>query len=480
MTTSTQAITLLGATSVNFLTNDDYLFEASEGTWTGTNASLTVERTRLFKTYQSLRVQPLALGSPSTSVQLDHQAQVVGSEYVDDAIVATVFVYAYAPINVAIRVNSNVPSETTYAFTSVPSLTWTLIRSEPLAVPSNVLNKTYSMTIFFESFGGLQHFHIAHPALTNYYGFTQNQFLRETTLYMPRVLNEIDSEQSRPSFPMNRMMDIGLAYAGRGALQAERFRYRDISQGYKDADDSTKSTLVDPDVAEARYLPWLAQFVGMRLPLIVGGSTPWGNLPETWEQVMEDIDPVADVTYSISSISRDGSGVVAATLTASPTDLAIGDTVSVRDTALLDGQFVLTDVDTGSNTIEWAEDGSATSDSTGSVTLVDTSWAEIESFNTSDSDFVPRRRALINQARIGHRAGTTGALEDAAKVNLSGTKTVNIIIEPELYPWTITVQTLTSETPNGIVGESAIDVQTELNKVRPMGYQIVHECVDSL
>lgn len=481
MTTSTEAVEALNAHSINFLLEEDYLFTSTAGTWVATNASLAVERTRIFRdSYQTLRIQPLSVSAPYTEVQITHQAPIIGSDYANDKMVGSAFIYPYAPLQVAIRINSSIPTQTDIVYVNCPALTWTLVRSAELEVPSNITNQNYYMTILFKSSGGLQHFHVGHPVLTNSYGFTQNRFLRETMMFMPQVLTEIDSQQTEPTFPMYRFMDVGLVYADSGYRQSIDFRYRDISEGYDETDDTTKSTLVDPDVAESEYLPWLAQFVGIQLPRIVGGSTPWGNLPPTWEQIMEDIDPVADVTYNISSVTRDGAGTVTALLTTSPAGLQVGYVVSVRDTVGLDGQFELIDVDLGTNTVQWSQEGSSTTETVGNITLVDTSWLEIEAYNTADSNFLPKRRALVNEARTGHRAGTLGALENAAKVNLTGTKAVNIIVEPIESPWIIYVQTLTSETPSGVTGQPATPIVIELNKVRPMGFTVIHECVASL
>lgn len=481
MVNSNDAAKLLGANSINFLSDDDYTFASGTGTWSATNASFTSERNRQIRDkYATLRIQPLSTGSPYTEVEITHQQVLVPSAFVGDKMVGTVFVYPYAPMLAAVRINSTVPSNTSVNYINCPALKWTLIRSEELDVPSELLNQQYRMTVLFKSSGGFQHFHMGHPVLTNSYGFTQNRFLRETMMFMPLVLTEIDSQQVGPQFPMYRFMDVGLAYADPGYRQSINFKYRDISQGFKETDDSTKSTLVDPDVVESKYIPWLGQFVGVRLPQLAGVGTAWGNLPNTWEGMMEDIDPVADITYDISSVTRDGAGVVTATLTASPTGVSIGDTVSVRNTSQLNGQFVLTDVNTGTNTVEWAQAGSSVTETIGSITLVDTSWGEIEQFNTTDTEFIERRRGIIAGARVGHNSGTYGALEESAKVLLSGTKSVEISIEPVAFPWTIFVKTLTSETPSGITGEPAPLVVAELNNSRPMGFVIVHECVDSL
>ena len=479
MATSREATEALGGKITNLLDEDDVLFQSLTGAWTATNGTLSAERTLVFRSqYQTLKVTPSVVGSPTTDVSLTHTPITVGSSFLNDYICGVINIYTLNRAEVAVTVSSNEPSTTSTTYIEVPAETWVVVRSPDLAVPA-VLNKAFSMTIDVKLYGTPTHFHIAHPVLVNSYGFTDNQFLRESIIYMPQFLLAVDSEQTDPSFPMSRMMDIGLTYANVGFEQSINFPYRDTAGGYVESDDSTKSTLVDPDSAEPRFLPWLAQFVGIQLESVIAGSTPWGNLPSTWENLMEDIDPAADISFNISSVTRDGSGVVTATLTTSPTTLSIGDTVSVRDTVGLDGQFVLTDVNTGTNTVEWAQDGSATTETVGNITVVDSSWIEIEAFNRTDSSFVESRRFLVSSARTGINSGSKQSLEDAISFLLSGTQAIRVFSDPIGSPWQIFVETLTSETPGGQTGVESDILIVELQKVRPMGFLVSHECVAS-
>ena len=481
MATSNEALTQLASHYVNFLDEEDTYFYASTGTWSATNASLAPENTRLYREqYRPIKVQALTAGSPYTEVSLTHEPVSVSSEYVNDSVDATFFLFASVPIEVSVKVENSALQEVTTEYFSVPASTWTVIRSDTLAIPSNILNQTYQVTVYLRSQNGIFNVFLAHPVVKNAFGFADNLFLRETIARMPRFLVDSDSEQTRPQFPMSRLMDVGLVYADRAFRQALDFRYRDISEGRDDDDESTRSTLVDTDIVDPDYLPWLAQFVGIKLDRLAAGTTPWSNLPGTWEGMHEDIDPTADVIYSITSISRDGSGTVTAVLLTSPTGFSIGDTVTVEGTVGLNGQFELTNVDTGTNTLTWLQDGSATSESIGSVTLVDTEWIEIETFDTTDANFIPSRRDLVADARTGHDAGTCRSLRDGIRYLLSGTQTIDVFFDPIQFPWKIFVKTLTSETPGGITGAESALLASELRKVKPMGFIVYHECVDSL
>lgn len=481
MTRSNDALTSLSSHYVNFLDEEDVYFLSSTGTWSATNASLAAENSRLFRsTYYPLRVQALSAGSPYTEVSLTHQEVQVSSEYGNDYIDSTVNLFSSVPLEVSVQIENSALQSVTSDYVSIPASTWTVVRSAKLSVPTNLTNLTYRATYYFRSSNGIFSVLFGHPVVKNAYGFTDNLFLREVLTRMPQFLIDADSEQTFPQYPMSRLMDVGLVYADRAFRQAINFRFRDVSEGLLDSDDSTKSTLVDADVVDAEYLPWLAQFVGIKLDRLASGTTPWGNLPTTWENIHEDIDPAEDITYTITSISRDGSGTVTAVVSSSPTNLAIGQTVSVEGTTSLNGQFELTDVDTGTNTLTWAQSGASATESTGTVTFVDTEWIEIETYDTTDANFIPSRRELVKDARTGLDAGTCRSLRDGVRYLLTGTQTIDVFFDPVEFPWKIFVKTLTSETPGGVTGSESALLSSELRKVKPMGFIVYHECVASL
>lgn len=468
---------LLENKSTLFLEEDEYLFiqgqnETGYGSWSPTNAHLSPEKTFRFRDeYNTLRIEPLVAGTPWTNVLIEHEPKIVPNNLAGDKIIFFAFFYMLSNAQVKITVeNSNLASTAT-EYVDIPAFTWTLVRSNELYVPSQTTAITYWATVDIRTSGGTEHFHMAHPVLTNSYGFTQNLFLRELITYAPRFLLETDSEQSAPQFPMSRFLDIGLAYADRGFRQATSFRYQDISDGYNSADNSTKSYLVNPEVATLEYLPWLAQFVGTKIITSAGGTTPWGNLPTTWEALHTDIDPAADVTYNISAI--DVSGV---TVTASPVGITEGDTITVAGTSNFNGQYLVTSIAGLSLVLEPAV--SAAAEATGTITLVDTSWIELEAFDLLDANIDATRRDLVSTARIGHNAGTNQAIIDAVKPILSGNKTVIIDIDPITSPWVITIYTLTSETPEGLTGSSSADVLSAARASKPMGFSLSHECID--
>lgn len=445
------------------------------GSWAGTNASIVAEETFRYRNeYNTLRVQPLVAGTGAygnTEFSLTHENKIVDPVLVGDRLACHVFVYPIVEMEVSIDVEDSNGLSTSTPYVSIPPLVWTLVKSDSIPVTEQTATLRAFATINFRSDTSLNHAHIAHPVLTNVYGFTDNLFLRECMSYIPRFLTETDEAQENPKFPMYRFMDLGVSYADVAYRQVEEFRYRDIASGYDATDDTTKSTLVDPEVAGLEYLPWLGQFVGVTRKTSRAGATPWGNLPETWEEIHTSIDPDADVTYYISSIGSAG-----ASLTATPSGFSEGDTVSVAGTTNFNGQYQITSI--SGNEIVLDPVISEPDEFTGSVTLVDTSWLEIEFFDTQDSNYENAQRNLVSTARTGHNAGTKQAIIDTLEQVLLGTKWYSYEIDPFNSPWVISIQTLATETPGGVVGSESLLVMEQLETVKPMGFVIAHECVD--
>ena len=61
----------------------------------------------------------------------------------------------------------------------------------------------------------------------------------------------------------------------------------DISQGYSPTDLTTHSALVDGDKIFPEFSPFVAQFVGTKLSNPSPSSTPWENIPGTWQGIDE-------------------------------------------------------------------------------------------------------------------------------------------------------------------------------------------------
>lgn len=285
MTTSAESGYLLGGLSQNFLDSDDQFFEDTVGSWTSSNASSQINIAFRFRdTYHTLQLNPV----DSSAVTITHNPVTISSSYGSDSITFFFHAYCSAKTTFTITIVGSDGSSSSRQIVA-NALQWNVIRGPEVEVPVTVGSLTYTATV--EATGHLgQVIYIACPVMTNKYAMVGNRFLRFCMRYLPQVLIEKDYEQSFPNFPMLRLLDLGTAYAAVGLEQADAFRYLDIASGYSPQDDSTKSALVDPTVADARFLPWLAQVVGVKLVASVGGTTPWGNLPTTWATFLDLID----------------------------------------------------------------------------------------------------------------------------------------------------------------------------------------------
>lgn len=339
--TTRQASLALNGTITNFLSLDEQYFETSIGTWTATNASILRNVGFRFKeTYHTLEVNPYS----SQSIALSVEAKQIPTTLNTDYITFYSFVYctkrtqfeillyetaSSTTINLQGRLNEpeelptlgnqeghayivdsesniyrwytplgedpywSVVGTTAVETVTANALTWSVIRGPKLNIPPRPQTTTLRMVITADSHAGAK-FYIGHPSLVNTLHLVDNVFLRQCMTYIPEVLIEADRNQTLPDFPLLRILDIATMYANRGARQLETFRFRDIASGYKETDNSTKSTLINPDVAETSFLSWLAQIVGVRITQVGGGTTPWGNLPTTWEAFLTAVDNAGD------------------------------------------------------------------------------------------------------------------------------------------------------------------------------------------
>lgn len=297
MTTPARAVSLLSATTSNLLAPDDGLFEGGTGSWSATNATLSMNFTFLFRNeFHTMQVSP----TTTSPVTLTVDSVTLGSEYNNDYVTLCFHLYSASKTTINITLSDSFGNTVTRTVLA-NALSWTAVRGPDLVIPDSTGDITVGISVEISNHSG-QSVMIASPALTSRYAFRNNLFLRMCMANLPAFLLETDYESSFPTFPLMRLLDIGTAYAGRAVGQAVTFRYRDIDSGYNVDDDTTKSRLVNPSVAAPEYLAWLAQVVGVKLSAVGGGSTPWGNLPTTWTLLDSQVDTDADTILEWSEI----------------------------------------------------------------------------------------------------------------------------------------------------------------------------------
>jgi len=182
--------------------------------------------------------------------------------------------------------------------TSVLSGDWTLIRATSGLIPEDT--NTYSMEVILSvaATGTSSHIHIHRPVIYNRYAFLENDAMELALNAIPKVFHDDDAQynDSLLSYPFYRFIDILTASADDILLLITTMQYNDISEGYDETVAETKSILVDPDVISRGYTNWLAQFVGVKLQNPSGVSTPWENMPGTWDEIdlIDTVDTLSD------------------------------------------------------------------------------------------------------------------------------------------------------------------------------------------
>lgn len=357
---------------------------------------------------------------------------------------------------------------------------WSIIRGTPIDVPETTATHDFSMTIEIS-----QHeqttFYMSMFVAYMEYAFTRNSFLRECVTLMPSVLLQSDSEQTYPSFPMARMMDVGLGYAGLADQQRQHFRYRDIASGKDEDHVHSLSGLVEPTAVDDEYVPWLSQFTGVTLLGSSTSTTAWGSLPSTWSGIQSTVDDTDSEDMAIVSISRDGSGVVTATVASSDAfGVQIGDEIKVFGTTDFNGTFTLTDVTTSSpnSTLKWSDAGSVTTESSGSVTYLE--WSEIEIYDVATAGLFEYWRWQLQTDYNGYKAGTINSIKESAKYFLTDNKQCRVTDHYGGDRWAIHIETLTTETPGGTLGNPSDVVLGAVALTIPAGFIVTHACVSSL
>jgi hypothetical protein len=448
----------------------DQRFLVSVGSWYSGNADLSIEYNDIFSEgYNSLVIKPTTL----LPVTVSFNSVRSRLRDRDDRYLFHCRLKSPVDFNVKIELARGIEEQSTRE-EFVPAGRWSVVRSKPVEIPFTSDTYPISTSLTFSNHNG-NVILLTIPVIQVEYAFTLNQFLRESLVLMPRVFTDADAQQQDPSFPMYRFMELALAYAGLTYDQFEHFKYKDIASGKNENDISTLSGLVHPRYCDRRFLPWLSQFNGVNLLDPVQGTTPWGNLPKDWAGMMYDIDPSEEFTSEIVSIER-SEGSVAAVLDGDVSSLSAGDVISISFANSFNGQFVITEVDFETATVQWMQEGADEVSSGGIAKFVDTSWVEIESFATDITGIESYLRWQVETGYYGVKAGTLEAIVSSVQQVLTGEKTVNVYSHYDGNPWVIKIYTKTAETPNGIEGEPSPDVLTTLDRVRPAGFKVVHEC----
>ena len=143
---------------------------------------------------------------------------------------------------------------------------WNIVRTNTITPVSNIGTVGMSIHITFTPLVPTETIYFTLPVLCGNTEFmSRNKFLRYVMVSLPEVFTLIDLEQdSDLGMPFMRLLDVFTTGLDIGWQELGQYRYLDIEEGFKDSDNTTKSHLVNQDVAEFATLVWLCKFTGTR------------------------------------------------------------------------------------------------------------------------------------------------------------------------------------------------------------------------
>jgi hypothetical protein len=168
--------------------------------------------------------------------------------------------------------NSVVTTKTLRGSTSVVNAVgvvnpqWYIFRTDPITPVSSVGTVGMSIHITFTPNEPSETIYFTLPVLCQNFEFVaRNRILTQVAQNLPSVFLDIDYEQTGGiELPFLRLLDVFTTGLDASYQQLARYAYLDIESGFDDNDNSTKSYLVNPDVADFATLVWLCKFNGTR------------------------------------------------------------------------------------------------------------------------------------------------------------------------------------------------------------------------
>lgn len=473
--------------SVNLLDSESATLFRGQGSWNVSNGTLFFERNDVFAEKSStMQITPILNNQP---VILTYSGVSVPKDFVDD------FVHFHCRIKVVIpsivRVeltNTQVapPENVVAKDTGTGFNSWRICRSPNFKVfDTGEDNKIDIKIVVSNHAGALISFSVPFIGVSG--NIFRDLYVLETFRNLPAVIREAEINHEElhgmPDFPLTRFIELAGNFAGDVVSDYYAFQYLTKFEGKNPNDPTTLSALIDPNAAKPQYLPWLSQFVGVYLDNPTTGKTPWQNIPPEWMPIEQQIDPASNPTYVPTVLSR-ASNVVTATIGTHVVSENKWVTIknSTSSGTTFNGTFRVTS--TTGTTISWSQTGSDESAiNKGQITLLDTEWFELENFNPNLDGLLDYLRWQVKNAYTGMHGGTYAAIVNSAKRVLTGDKVVTVRYAHDGDPWKVLVRTKTSESPDGFFeedppadGVKSFTIETYLNRAKPAGYKIIHEC----
>lgn len=392
-------------------------------TWTATNATITIDATSELFPNSSYKQIKLEIDQSASSCFLDIDVLHLQENDLNYPIIFTSAIKMPAgglvigTLQNVEEVDSAITQTTMYVNSSdsvvnasgVLNPQWNIFRSDPitLSVDSGTPALKISLEIIPNVISDAVYFTL--PACYQQFdAVTQNNVLPEVAGNMPNIFRTEDFEYSgKPDIPLMRFIDIATLTLDDIYTKLQSYVYVDVSEGFLESDDATKSAFVNTDVAAFETLVWLAKFSGTR--------------------------PVTRFESSVESL---------------------GD------------PFVL---------------DSSTLNSTAAIRL--TSFTELtppELDLTAQSELL---RWQLDYGYYGKNAGTLPAVQEAAKLMLTGEKELVTTYDFATEPWTIHLSSPWDQTFGALgpeqIGQASELVLDAVSYAKPLGVLVTHEMTAS-
>ena len=304
--------------TINALADGEWKFtgQTVPDRWTATGATLETSQVEYKNNGYGSLIATLSSSSATISFNDDDEnystTAITDSNYVAGKVESFAWLRATATATITphltlTRVMTGTPVAEVDIFTVsgtpvvLTSGDWYLVRTDSLSVPITPTTGKYRISLSYAvtSATSGESVILHYPTVYEQLALMRNDYVMDCWDVLPFLFKNNDNETPLPSYPLLRMMEIGMQAHGVINDIAAGFQYVDISDGKDLTDENTLSLLVQPSRIPREYIFWVAQFTGTQLLNPTAGATPWANIPATWV-VFDLIDTVNDPNDAVA------------------------------------------------------------------------------------------------------------------------------------------------------------------------------------
>lgn len=213
---------------------------------------------------------------------------------------AWVYLKSSSPSTIYLTTSSGSASAVVQTTENLRGFEWSLISVESAAI-SAVQSTQASIQIQVTGLSSGEEFFVALPALTVPEMVLTSVSCDETYLRLPDYMRRADLEQSEPTLPLRRFIDVLTTLANDIDTTWNLFYYLppEDNNGVP-----LRSYLTEPELADEATMHWLAMVMGFSLINTSTGFTPWGSLLDgadtnqdgstTWTELVAAVDALSD------------------------------------------------------------------------------------------------------------------------------------------------------------------------------------------